>query len=509
MAPTKKRKAAASEPTTTPKKVRIGDISDIPDVELSSTGRPKRASIGEPQYKDRRTNNTLKEVSLPQVLKVEGEVKRRGRPPKNSTTPVPAITATEDEPEPVVRKRGRPPKNATEPTATKKEANSLKSALKNGAKASPAVQVSARSARSAIPQNEDAKPAPAKRGRKPKATTVTTAPAKRGRKPKTTTATTAPRASTPISESEDDLNGDTTAGSLAMDTNPKTEDMEAVDQDIQYWLMKAEPQSRIEKGVDVKFSIDDLAAKVEPEGWDGVRNPAARNNMRAMRKGDLAFFYHSNCPNPGIAGVMRIVAEHSTDESALDPGHPYYDPKSDPQKPKWELVHVEFVKKFDKFVSLKELKSFSQHGGALENMQMLKQGRLSVSAVSADEWRFILAVAGEPASLGDITAKDGYESDIDGEGEETAAEGDAGFASERNYEDLVNGAADNEGGIETGAKGALSPPISDDMDDATDEEVGLAVVAAAATTTTTKTGVIANGAYDDNSFGAVSADHGF
>jgi hypothetical protein len=131
MAPSKKRKAAASEPTTTPKKVRIGEISDIPDVELSSTGRPKRASVGEPQYKDRRTN-TLKEVSLPQVSKVEGEVKRRGRPPKNSTTHVPATTATEDEPEPVVWKRGRPPKNATEPTATNKEATSLKSALKNG-----------------------------------------------------------------------------------------------------------------------------------------------------------------------------------------------------------------------------------------------------------------------------------------------------------------------------------------------------------------------------------------
>ncbi len=120
-----------------------------------------------------------------------------------------------------------------------------------GTKPSPAIQVSARSARSAIRQDENAKPAPAKRGRKPKAATTTTT------------------ASAPTSDSEDGLNGDTTVGSLGMDTNAKTEDVEAIDHDIQYWLMKAEPQSRIEKGVDVKFSIDDLAAKVEPEGWDG------------------------------------------------------------------------------------------------------------------------------------------------------------------------------------------------------------------------------------------------
>lgn len=127
MAPTKKRKAAG-EASTTPKKVRIAETLDIPDV--SSTGRPKRASVGEPQYNFKRTT-TPKEVSHPQVLKAEGEVKRRGRPPKNSTTPVP-VTSTEDEPKPVVRKRGRPPKNATRPTATKKEATPQKSALKNG-----------------------------------------------------------------------------------------------------------------------------------------------------------------------------------------------------------------------------------------------------------------------------------------------------------------------------------------------------------------------------------------
>ena len=88
----------------------------------------------------------------------------------------------------------------------------------------------------------------------------------------------------------------------------------------------------------------------------GVRNPVARNNMRAMRKGDLAFFYHSNCAVPGVAGMMRIVEEHIIDETAFDPNHPYYDPKSVRDKPKWEMVKVEFVKKFDDLVTLKELR---------------------------------------------------------------------------------------------------------------------------------------------------------
>ena len=117
-----------------------------------------------------------------------------------------------------------------------------------------------------------------------------------------------------------------------------------MDPELQYWLMKAEPDSRIEKGVDVKFSIDDLAARQEPEAWDGVRNPVARNKMRAMRRNDLAFFYHSNCKVPGIVGIMRIVEEHAIDESAFDPDHPYYDVKStDRNKPRWEMVKGKFT----------------------------------------------------------------------------------------------------------------------------------------------------------------------
>ncbi|KAL8289503.1 hypothetical protein RB600_004777 [Gaeumannomyces tritici] len=80
-----------------------------------------------------------------------------------------------------------------------------------------------------------------------------------------------------------------------------------------YWLMKAEPETRLENGHDVSFSIDDLASRTVPEPWDGIRNYVARNNLRAMKKGDLAFFYHSNCKEPGIVGTMEVAQEHSPD----------------------------------------------------------------------------------------------------------------------------------------------------------------------------------------------------
>ncbi|KAK2871784.1 hypothetical protein FQN49_002824 [Arthroderma sp. PD_2] len=162
-----------------------------------------------------------------------------------------------------------------------------------------------------------------------------------------------------------------------------------------YWLMKAEPETRLEKGVDVRFSIDDLRAATEPEGWDGVRNAAARNHMRAMKKGDLAFFYHSNCKVPGIAGTMEIVRESSVDESAFEPTHPYYDPKSNRDSPKWDWVHVQFRSKFKNLVTLADIKSHAKLGGALENLQMVKQSRLSVSPVTETQWKFLMGLAEE------------------------------------------------------------------------------------------------------------------
>ncbi|OBT68942.1 hypothetical protein VE03_01317 [Pseudogymnoascus sp. 23342-1-I1] len=178
-------------------------------------------------------------------------------------------------------------------------------------------------------------------------------------------------------------------------TGAPTADEAAVSQERQYWLMKAEPESRLEKGHDVKFSIDDLAAKTEPEPWDGIRNYAARNNLRAMKKGDLAFFYHSSCKTPAIVGIMEIVQEHSPDYTAQDPKAAYHDPKDkDPSNPKWSVVHVVFRQKFPIPLTLSELKILQSSAPELKDLQLLKQSRLSVSRVSRQEWQVLVRAVG-------------------------------------------------------------------------------------------------------------------
>ncbi|KAL5115376.1 hypothetical protein ACEQ8H_006752 [Pleosporales sp. CAS-2024a] len=165
-------------------------------------------------------------------------------------------------------------------------------------------------------------------------------------------------------------------------------------QDV-FWLLKAEPLPRYQNGVNVAFSIDDLAACTVPEPWGGVRNPQARNNMQAMRKGDLAFFYHSNAKPSGVVGILRVADEAKVDETAFDHTDPYYDPKSNRENPKWYCVGVEFVKKFDQVVDLARIKSHAGSGGELEGMQLVTHSRLSVCRVRKEEWAFILHLAGE------------------------------------------------------------------------------------------------------------------
>lgn len=154
---------------------------------------------------------------------------------------------------------------------------------------------------------------------------------------------------------------------------------------MRYWLMKSEPDT---------FSIDDLARRpgqIEP--WDGVRNYQARNMMRdEMKRGDLAFFYHSNCVPPGIVGIMSIHREGYPDDSAFDPDDPHYDPKSSPDKPRWFRVDVRFVRKFQRKVTLDELRSHA----TLRNMMVLRPGsRLSITPVTAAEWKYIGKLAGD------------------------------------------------------------------------------------------------------------------
>ncbi len=140
------------------------------------------------------------------------------------------------------------------------------------------------------------------------------------------------------------------------------------------------------------YSIDDLK-KAKTDYWDGIRNYQARNFIRdEMDKGDLAFFYHSNCEEPGIVGIMTVHKSAYPDFTAFDPDEKYYDPKSDPENPRWLMVDVRYVRKLKRPVSLKELKL----NKPLEAMRLLQRGnRLSVMPVTEKEWNYILELENE------------------------------------------------------------------------------------------------------------------
>ncbi|EWC44649.1 hypothetical protein DRE_06545 [Drechslerella stenobrocha 248] len=144
------------------------------------------------------------------------------------------------------------------------------------------------------------------------------------------------------------------------------------------------------------FSYDDLCKHDGPAGWDGVRNHVAKNHIRSMKVGDKAFFYHSNCKEPGIVAVMEITREASVDESQFDPKAEYYDPKAVKSNPRWYLVHCSPVRKLERQIGLAELRAHSGNGGALAQMVLFRQSRLSVSPVSAAEFQFILSLEDRP-----------------------------------------------------------------------------------------------------------------
>jgi predicted RNA-binding protein with PUA-like domain len=151
---------------------------------------------------------------------------------------------------------------------------------------------------------------------------------------------------------------------------------------MRYWLMKSEPD---------EFSIDDLAAAAgQTTPWFGVRNYQARNFMRdQMRVGDRAFFYHSSCPEPGIAGVCEVSALAYPDATQFDPKSPYYDAKSSRDAPRWFNVDVKFVAK-TRLVSIDELRAHPE----LATLRTLQRGnRLSITPVDPAHWAFILKLA--------------------------------------------------------------------------------------------------------------------
>jgi predicted RNA-binding protein with PUA-like domain len=151
---------------------------------------------------------------------------------------------------------------------------------------------------------------------------------------------------------------------------------------MQYWLMKSEPD---------EFSIDDLVrARSQTTPWVGVRNYQARNFMRDdMRIGDRAFFYHSSCAEPGIAGIVEIARLAYPDETQFDPKSPYYDAKAARDAPRWLHVDVKLVRK-TKLVTLPMLRA----ARGLEDMVVLRRGnRLSITPVTPAEWKIVEKLA--------------------------------------------------------------------------------------------------------------------
>lgn len=150
----------------------------------------------------------------------------------------------------------------------------------------------------------------------------------------------------------------------------------------QYWLMKSEPDA---------YSIDDLK-RDKREHWDGIRNYQARNfMMKDMKVGDTVLFYHSNCKEPGVVGLAKVVSEAYPDFTAWDSSSNYYDPKSTEEKPRWYMVDLGFVKKFPREVSLKTMRVTPE----LEGMRLLQKGnRLSIMPVAEQDFQTICKMGG-------------------------------------------------------------------------------------------------------------------
>jgi predicted RNA-binding protein with PUA-like domain len=152
-----------------------------------------------------------------------------------------------------------------------------------------------------------------------------------------------------------------------------------------HWLVKSEPSV---------FSFNDLLARPDRTTfWDGVRNFAARGHLRAMKKGDQVFFYHSNAEPPAIVGIAEVAREAYPDHTAFDAADPHYDPKSNPEAPTWFMVDIRGIEPLPRPVSLDEIKKTK----ALASMALVRLGRLSVQPVTPKEWETVLKISrGKP-----------------------------------------------------------------------------------------------------------------
>jgi predicted RNA-binding protein with PUA-like domain len=153
---------------------------------------------------------------------------------------------------------------------------------------------------------------------------------------------------------------------------------------MNHWLLKSEPET---------FSIDALGKRPkQTAAWDGVRNYQARNMLRdSIKKGDLAFFYHSSCAVPGIAGIASIIKGGYPDATAFDPKHDHYDADSKSDEPRWFVVDVKLVRKFDRVITLETLRAHAAK--ELKDFVLLRRGnRLSVMPVTLKDWNFVLTL---------------------------------------------------------------------------------------------------------------------
>jgi len=152
---------------------------------------------------------------------------------------------------------------------------------------------------------------------------------------------------------------------------------------VKYWIFKSEP--------DV-YGIDHLADENgHTTRWDGIRNYQARNNLRdKVGKGDRVLFYHSSCRETGIAGTMEVVGAAYPDPVQFDPESAYYDPKSDPDNPRWYCVDVRLLDRFPELVPTRALKADTRTA----DLSIFQQGRLSIAPLTAAQWRAVHRLAG-------------------------------------------------------------------------------------------------------------------
>ncbi len=147
-----------------------------------------------------------------------------------------------------------------------------------------------------------------------------------------------------------------------------------------FWLLKSEPDD---------YSLDDLE-RDRRAPWDGIRNFSARNRLREMERGELAFFYHSSTRPAGVVGICRVVKTASPDPTQFDPKSRYHDPKSTEQKPRWSQVEVRYVAHLPRMVTLEEIKAEP----ALQDMMLVRRARLSVQEVTREQFEHVVAMAG-------------------------------------------------------------------------------------------------------------------